>query len=74
MDRGTSQHVAAILNDWWMVRHYAMQRTATMRLKRAQAILKLGLTIREAFASSDDFEPLIAAILDGARPREEHHF
>jgi hypothetical protein len=61
---------SAISNDCWMVRHYAPARTPTMRLQRQQAILKLGLTVREAFARSDDFERLLVALVDGLRPRE----
>lgn len=75
MDGGETQAlVSEILNHWWMVRHYALQRTATERLRRAQAVQKLGLTIRRAFNSSDDFEVLIAAVLDGGRPRDERPF
>lgn len=70
----TASLVAAILNDWWMVRHHALQRTPDMRLRRAQAIQKLGLTVRHAFNSSDDFESLLAAVMDGGRPRDERPF
>lgn len=67
----TDALVAAILNDWWMVRHYARgANTSIGRASRAQAIQKLGLTIRNAFNTSDDFEALIAAILAGGRPQE----
>lgn len=66
--------VAQILNDWYMVRHYErgarMSRGSTLSLKRAQAIKKLGLTVREAFNRSDDFWPLLAAVADGRRPNE----
>ena len=62
---------AAISNDCWMVRHYAPSRTPTMRLQREKAIMKLGLTVRKAFNSSEDFEPLLAALVDGLRPRSE---
>lgn len=65
---------SAIRNDAWMVLHYAPQRTPAMRLRRAQAILKLGLTIREAFNKTDNFEPLLVAIVDGLRPRDERPF
>ena len=64
----TGELVARILNDWYMVRHY--QRG----LRRDQAILKLGTTIREAFSSSNDYKTLIAAVLDGGRPRDEQPF
>jgi hypothetical protein len=36
-----------------------------MRLGRAQAIQRLGLAVREAFNSSDDFETLLTALVDG---------
>ena len=65
---------AAIRNDAWMVLHYSPQRTPAMRLRRSQAILKLGLTVRHAFAVSDDFEPLLAAVVDGLKPRDERPF
>jgi len=74
MGPDTSQLVAAILNDWWMVRHYTLQRTPAMRLRRAQALQRLGLTIRRAFNTSDDFEALLTAVVDGARPRDERPF
>ena len=70
----TARHVAAILNSAWMVRYHALQRTPAMRLRRAQAITKLGLTVRHAFAVSDDFEALLGAIVDGLKPRDERPF
>lgn len=63
--------VAGIRNDAWMVLHYSPQRTAAQRLRRSQAILKLGLTVRYAFAQSDDFEALLTAVLDGLNPRSD---
>ncbi len=66
--------VAEILNDGWMVRHYSLQRTSVERARRAQAIQKMGLTVRNAFAQSDNFEPLLAAVADGLRPRDERPF
>ena len=74
MDRGPQQYEHRILNACWMVRHYATQRTPAMRLRRQQAIQSLGLVLREAFASTDDFEPLLVAIVDGLRPKEERPF
>lgn len=60
---------AEIRNEAWLVRHYCRNR-----LRREQAVLKLGLAVRNAFAASDEFEPLLAAILDGLRPTpEERH-
>jgi hypothetical protein len=74
VDRDIGRFTAAILNDAWMVRHYGLERNESQRLLRAQAIKKLGLTIREAFAATDNFEPLLAAICDGLRPRDEKPF
>lgn len=71
MDRGPQQYEHRILNACWMVRHYALQRTPAMRLRRKQAIQILGLVLREAFAEADDFEPLLVAILQGLHPRDE---
>lgn len=65
---------SAIRNDAWMVLHYGDQRTPARRLRRAQAILKLGLTIRHAFNVSSDFESLLTAVVDGLRPRNEPPF
>lgn len=71
---GTEGYIHVIYNDWWMVRHYALQRTPTERLRRRQAIRKLGLTVRAAFNSSDDFEPLLIALVEGANPKEYRPF
>lgn len=54
---------SAILNDAWQVRHYKRNR-----LKRAQAILKLGHTVRHAFTNSKDFESLLKAVINGLCP------
>ena len=74
----TSHLVAAILNDWWMVRHYArgarMHASSAIALQRRQAIQKLGLTVRQAFNSSDDFEPLLAAVVSGGAPKDDVTF
>lgn len=67
--------VAAILNAAWMVRHYARGgRTAIQRSERSQAIRHLGVVLRDALNDSDDFEPLLAAVVDGLRPRDEPPF
>lgn len=66
MDR---DHTASILNASWMVRHYWRNR-----VKRAQAIQRLGLEVREAFSSSEDFEPLLTAILEGLKPKDDQPF
>lgn len=67
--------VADILNAAWMVRHYQRGgRSGIGRLHREQAILKLGLTIRQAFNDSEDFEALLTAVVDGLRPLNEQPF
>ncbi|HZM33654.1 MAG TPA: hypothetical protein VFC18_04095 [Burkholderiales bacterium] len=67
--------VAAILNDWFMVRHYVRgARTGISRTERRQAIQKLGLTVRYAFSTSDDFEPLLAAVVAGGNPKDDPPF
>jgi hypothetical protein len=67
--------VSLILNAAWMVRHYARGgRSTIQRTERTQAIQKLGLTVREAFSQSEDFEPLLAAVVDGLRPKDDPPF
>jgi hypothetical protein len=71
----TGSLVAQILNDAWMVRHYARGgRLAIHRARRQQAIQKLGLTVRAAFNRSEDFAALLTAVVDGLRPRDEQPF
>jgi hypothetical protein len=72
---GTPLLVAAILNAGWMVRHYQRGgRSSIHRLERQQAIQRLGLTIRDAFSKSDDFEPLLVAVVDALRPKDDPPF
>lgn len=71
----TRNLVAGILNSAWMVRHYDRgSRDGVVYTRRLQAIQMLGLAIRHAFNETDDFEPLLLALLDGLEPREEHRF
>lgn len=74
----TAHLVAAILNDWWMVRHYSrgakMRETSHIAQQRRQAIKKLGLTVRHAFTVSEDFEPLLAAVVNGGSQKDEQPF
>lgn len=75
MGPDTASLTAAILNAAWMVRHYARGgRTDIHALQRTQAIQHLGLIVRNAFELSDDYEALLAAIVDGLRPRDEPPF
>jgi hypothetical protein len=59
---------AEILNAAWLVRHYARPMDRT---KKIQAVMKLGLVVRNAFNATDDHAPLLIAIVDGLRPRPE---
>ena len=52
-----------------MVRYYKRNR-----LRRAQAIQRLGLEVREAFTKSDDYESMLTAIVDGLTPHESKPF
>ena len=75
----TGQLVAQILNAAWMVRHYARgsgmtDQTSRMARNRHAAIHDLGIAVRGAFNKSEDFEPLLAALVDGLRPRDERPF
>lgn len=71
----TADLVAAILQDGYMVRNYWRGAKSSIgRIQRQQAILKMGMTIREAFNRSNDFEALIAAVADGVRPKDEQPF
>ena len=72
---GTEAHVARILNAAWMVRNYARGgRSQISQAQRERAIQALGAIVREAFHSSEDFEPLLAAVVEGLRPKEEPPF
>jgi hypothetical protein len=54
-----AQLTAAIYQAAWWVRHYARPN---QRKQKAQAIQRLGLTIRAAFNDTEDFEPLLYAL------------
>lgn len=57
---------AEIRNSAWFVRYYWRNR-----LRREQAIIRLGLAVRNAFASSEEYELLLKAIVDGLRPKDD---
>lgn len=59
---------AAILNKCFPVRRFCRPG---QRALRARAIADLGLTVREAFNASDDFEPLLLALYTGLAPRDD---
>lgn len=69
MDHRDDGLADAIRNDAWLVRYYWRNR-----VRREQAILKLGHTVRHAFSTSDRFEDLLSAILDGLRPQDTRPF
>lgn len=63
--------VAEILNACYLVRHYARGGQSTIqRSKREEAIAQLGLACRKAFATTNDFEPILTAIVDGLTPEK----
>ena len=65
----------AILNAAWLVRHYVRGgRLESQRDQRDLAIKNLGLIVRDAFNTSEEFESLLAAIVDGLRPRNDPPF
>jgi len=67
----TAALVAAILNTAWMVRHYARGgRSSILKKERARAIRQMGMMVRDCFNQSEDFEPMLAAVLDGLSPHE----
>ena len=67
--------VSRIYNAAWMVRNYARGgRSTIQKRERDKAIHDMGLAVREAFIASEDFEPLLAAVVDGLRPRDEQPF
>lgn len=67
----TATLVAAILNAAWMVRHYQRGAGSLIQRKERQAAIKaMGLTVRECFNQSEEFESLLAAVLDGLDPHK----
>lgn len=70
--------VAEILNAAYMVRHHARggrwSKSSPIAAKRDAAIRDMGLAVRSAFNCSEDFESLLAAVVDGLRPRDEQPF
>jgi len=58
-------------NAGWMLRHYKRgARSLIQRPERAQAIRNLGLAVRDAFNSSDDFERLLIAFYWALSPND----
>ncbi len=70
----TGALIAAIYNDGRMVREF--QRGGRLPgigfgEKRSAAIRDLGLTVRAAFSQSEDFEPLLTALVDALVQRDD---
>lgn len=78
MGPDTAGLVASILNAAWMVRHQVrggrFSRDSVLHDLRQESIKTLGVAVRDAFNASEDYEPLLAAICDGLRPRDEQPF
>lgn len=71
----TGELTASIYNAAYMVRHYQRGgRTFIGRESREKAIRDMGLAIRHAFNSSEDFAPLIAAVACGIFPKDDPPF
>lgn len=70
-DAATVAYVTSIYNAGWWVRLYAPARTPAQRDGREQAILRLGLAVREAFANSDNFEVLLLALFDSLNRKDD---
>lgn len=58
----SAQCCAEIFNAAWWIRHYCRP---AKRVERQAAVLDLGLAVRQAFAATEDFEPLLRALADG---------
>lgn len=63
----TPEWISEIRNAAWHVR----QIRTVNRLRRDQAILRLGVTVRAALAESEDYESILGAIVEGLRPLEQ---
>ena len=60
-----------IYNAGWMVRNYKRGgRSLIQRAEREQAIRHLGLAVRHAFNTSDDFERLLIALFDALNAKD----
>jgi len=58
-----------IRNDAYFVRYYWRNR-----MRREQAILKLGLTCKEAFTETKDPRVVVMAMIDGLKRDDEQPF
>ena len=67
-------YVSLILNDLWLIRHYHGKRTPAARMRRKQAIAKLGLDLREALNHTNDFEAILRAMYEGIYPKDDAPF
>lgn len=78
MGPDSAQLVARILNAAYLVRHYSrggrMSESSPLRHKRSEAIVAMGVAVREAFTVSSDFEALLTAVYHGLAPDEDPPF
>ena len=75
MDQDQTRYVAAILNAGYLVRYYARGgRLSIHRQERARAILAMGVAVLDALSHSNDYEAILAAVVDGLRPRNDPPF
>lgn len=63
--QSSAELVGAIMNAGWWVRHYCRPH---QREQRAQALNALGLICRAAFNATDDYAPVLGAIVDALTP------
>ena len=55
---------------WW-VRHY---RGCRNPLRLSQAVMKLGLSVRDALNKSDNYQAILAAVYIGLSPKDDSPF
>ena len=68
-------HIGNIRNACWMVRFYARGGRSEIGSKeRDRAIKQLAIALRDALTESDQYETILAALLDGLRPKDEAPF
>lgn len=74
----TGAHVSAIYNAGYIVRENVRggRWSSGSRLaeRRREAIVRLGLVVRDAFNASDDFEALLTALVDALRQKDDPPF
>ena len=75
MGPDTGALVADLYNRGYIVRANARggrwSQESAMAERRREAIRQLGLRVRHAFNVSEDFEPLLTALVDSLAPRDD---